>query len=139
MTNSTPSGVRKHRKSTEPGTCKSSEMFSFFFLQTGWLITSHSGLRMKKQHFIQASTLSYCFFTTSMSLLQPLTQKLRLPIWDAIFVICTHTCTLKHHLATTLNHYTRSLNWKVHSRWVVYLGMGSKNWCMSLRVVLSIE
>ena len=29
------------------------------------------------------------------------TQTLGLPIWDAIFFICTYACALKDHLATT--------------------------------------
>jgi len=33
-----------------------------------------------------------------------------LPIWDAIFFICTYACALEDHLATTQNCYPRSLN-----------------------------
>jgi len=40
----------------------------------------------------------------------PLTLKLWLQIWDAIFFICTYACALKDHLATTRNCYSRSLN-----------------------------
>jgi len=32
---------------------------------------------------------------------RPLTQKLWLPVWDAIFFICVHACALIDHLTTT--------------------------------------
>jgi len=113
MTKKTPSGARKYREGTKPGTRKTGQMF-FFFLQTDYLntvLTSHAGLRTKQQHFLRSSAQPHCFFTTSKSHKAHVsTQTLRLPIWDAIFFICTYACTLKDHLATTRNCYPRSLN-----------------------------
>ena len=75
VTNKAPSGVRKHHKSTKPGTHKMGKMFS-------------DGLA---QYCVNLSR----WFWSLTRRLQPLIQKLWLPVWDAIFFLCTHTCSCK--------------------------------------------
>ena len=62
--------------------------------------------------------------------LQPLTQKLWLPVWDAISFICTHTCTLKRHLAMTRNLFPKIAELERTQQRAVYLGMGSTSRCI---------
>ena len=121
MTNNTPSGAKKHRKSTEPESHQTAKMF---------LSSSSSSSSSSSDGLVQiCMTLSRwfshktaAFFTeqcTSPSLLSRFevtrgdsnhSLKNYGFLYDAIFSSCVRMRT--NHLATKCNYYTRLLNLK---------------------------
>jgi len=103
MTNKTLNGVRKHRESTQPNSSKTAK----FFRRASSILRQPLTLVYARN----SSIFYWAVLTTSKChKAHVATQTLRLPIWDAIFFICTYAYALKGHLATTRNCYLRSLN-----------------------------
>jgi len=88
MTKKTPSGVRKHHKSTKPELTKTIFFFflSYFFRRDGSIL--HEPLTVVytwNNSILYGAMHNPITFTQLWSLgkdLQPLTQKLWLPVWD---------------------------------------------------------
>ena len=120
MTNKTPNGTRKHRESTQPESSKTAKLFFFFFFFFFFFLSS-DGLAQYSVNLSRWFTHETTAFSTEQCTTQSLFHNFdasqgarshslkQLPIWDAIFFICTYACALKDHLATTRNCYTRLL------------------------------
>jgi len=108
------SSARKHYEGTKPGTRKTGQMF-FFLLSSDGLSQHCVNLSRWFTHetaFVHRSAQLHRFFTASKSCdaLVTTDSKTIACSWGRHFHGYLYACTLKDHLATKRNYYSKSLN-----------------------------
>ena len=108
MTNKTPSGARRYREGTKPGTCKQTKCFSFFF----FLLLSSDGLaqychniwRWWNSSILHRTVHSPIAFFTTLSTLTKRSKdaQSKYGIVGMPFCHCVYACAQNHHIATSL-------------------------------------
>ena len=110
MTNNTPSGARKHRESTRPGTRKTGEMFFFllllsFFRRASSVLSESLTMILARNNSILhwAVHCPIAFFTTPSTLAKRSKDALELyGFVGTPFVILVYACARNRHVATSL-------------------------------------